>query len=155
MQKIAIADAVRHMEHEAVLCGDTLQNLMKKAGTRTAEYVLQHMPKAAQKVLVLCGKGNNGGDGYIAAQYLAEHGCTVTVLQVDGLPATELAQNAYAVVRSNSAIRFVSAEECGTDYTMVIDAVYGIGFRGALPPKTAELFAKINQWPVMRVANWP
>ena len=80
MQKIAVADAVRHMEQEAVLCGDTLQNLMKKAGTRTAEYVLQHMPKAAQKVLVLCGKGNNGGDGYIAAQYLAEHGCTVTVL---------------------------------------------------------------------------
>ena len=53
--------------------------LMENAGTAVADHVLaQHGD--AQKILVFCGKGNNGGDGFVAARRLHEAGKTVQVI---------------------------------------------------------------------------
>ena len=47
--------------------------LMEHAGTAIADFGLQHYPKA-QKIGVICGKGNNGGDGFVAARKLRDAG---------------------------------------------------------------------------------
>ena len=54
--------------------------LMERAGEGLAHVVSQHVP--AGKVAVVCGKGNNGGDGFVAARLLRQEGRDVTVLTV-------------------------------------------------------------------------
>ena len=54
-------------------------DLMEHAGTAVADFALLHYPKA-QKIGVVCGKGNNGGDGFVAARKLREAGKQVRVL---------------------------------------------------------------------------
>src|SRR5271163_1889796 len=53
--------------------------LMENAGSAVARFVLREFPEHS-KITVLCGKGNNGGDGFVAARKLAEAGLAVTVL---------------------------------------------------------------------------
>src|ERR1700683_1385422 len=61
--------------------------LMEDAGTAVADYVRTHH-SAAERIVVFCGKGNNGGDGFVAARRLHEHGRKVEVVLLanpDGL----------------------------------------------------------------------
>ena len=54
-------------------------SLMENAGTAVAEFVAQHYPQTAS-IGIICGKGNNGGDGLVAARKLMELGRKVRVL---------------------------------------------------------------------------
>src|ERR1700688_2189592 len=53
--------------------------LMENAGSAVADYVLSHHA-AASRIVVFCGKGNTGGDGFVAARRLHEHGKKVRVI---------------------------------------------------------------------------
>src|ERR1700678_4245363 len=53
--------------------------LMENAGAAVADYVLSHHA-AARRVVVFCGKGNNGGDGFVAARWLHQQGKKVQVI---------------------------------------------------------------------------
>src|SRR5277367_4194053 len=59
--------------------------LMEHAGRAVARFILRELPQC-RRIVVLCGKGNNGGDGLVAARHLAEAGCAVSVFML-GDPA--------------------------------------------------------------------
>src|SRR5271170_5168651 len=59
--------------------------LMEHAGRAVARFVLRELSHC-KRIVVLCGKGNNGGDGLVAARHLAEAGCAVSVVML-GDPA--------------------------------------------------------------------
>src|SRR5271168_4203272 len=59
--------------------------LMEHAGRAVARFVLRELPQC-RRIVVLCGKGNNGGDGLVAARHLAQAGCAVSVVML-GDPA--------------------------------------------------------------------
>ncbi len=151
MQVIRKAAEVRILEQRADANGHSLAELMERAGTRSAQWLMKQ-PSSARGVLFLCGKGNNGGDGYVAARVLNEQGFRADVLQADGLPNTDLAKAAAARAEA-AGVQVRTADDVHpADYGCVVDAVYGIGFRGGLRPHVATLFAMVNQWPVHRVA---
>ncbi len=81
------------MRAAELACGVPLDELMERAGAALAEAVWRFGGGAS--VLVLCGPGNNGGDGYVAARLLAEMGLDVRVAAADE-PATDLAKAACA-----------------------------------------------------------
>src|ERR1039458_4733390 len=63
--------------------GVPLQTLMENAGAAVAGFCLRRY-SAAERVVVLCGKGNNGGDGMVAARMLAAAGVAVAVVLLGG-----------------------------------------------------------------------
>ena len=65
------------MRQAELACGVALAELMERAGAAVAE--LAWRVAAGAPVLILCGPGNNGGDGYVAARLLAARGATVRV----------------------------------------------------------------------------
>src|ERR1043166_8940548 len=64
--------------------GVSRRSLMENAGTAVADYILENYPNA-QSVGVICGKGNNGGDGFVVARKLHDEGRIVSVLLLSDL----------------------------------------------------------------------
>src|SRR4051812_20811499 len=91
---ILTTDAMRAAEQQATDGGTTVETLMDRAGAALAEaafYFAGPMP-----VLILCGPGNNGGDGYVAARHLAGRGVSVRVAALSE-PKSEAAKKARAL----------------------------------------------------------
>jgi hydroxyethylthiazole kinase-like uncharacterized protein yjeF len=109
--------------------------LMDRAGYAVALAASDVGATYGSVVDVLCGKGNNGGDGYVAARYLARRGATVTAHQVGepdvGTPAHRAMQSA---ARAGVAIVPLGAPGAPD---VVVDAVVGTGFTGELSPDVA------------------
>lgn len=109
--------------------------LMKHAGTAVAEFVLQQYP-AAETVLILAGIGNNGGDGFVAARVLLEHGIDVQVLLLGD--EAKLKDDAAAVFQSldRAIIQIASNEDAIQQFLpaaieqadVLLDALVGTGF---------------------------
>lgn len=96
--------------------------LMENAGGAVARAVRSFTPPC--RVLVLCGPGNNGGDGYVAARRLMETGWPVAVAALSPPPPDSDAGRAAARFRGPAA-PFTPAEAARAD--LVIDAVFGAG----------------------------
>jgi NAD(P)H-hydrate epimerase len=116
--------------------------LMEAAGREVATAVGDLAPTGP--VRVVCGKGNNAGDGLVAARYLAEAGHEVEALLI--WPAAELSPDAAANLE-----RFAAAE-LGSDPVArladsgaVVDAVFGTGFSGAPREPAAAAIDAINR----------
>lgn len=96
---------------------------------------------------ILCGKGNNGGDGLVVARHLCNAGHIVTVMLADGKPVTEAASKNLEILKE-MPVRIVDLKENARAIMdirekpdIIVDAVYGTGFRGKL--KSAGLKAAI------------
>jgi hydroxyethylthiazole kinase-like uncharacterized protein yjeF len=79
MLKIVTTDEMRRIEKAADADGLTFDQMMENAGRAVAEAVDEWIGAEDATVLVLVGPGNNGGDGLVAARYLAEKGAAVTL----------------------------------------------------------------------------
>lgn len=109
--------------------------LMDRAGYGVALAASDLGAGYGSTVDVLCGKGNNGGDGYVAARYLSRRGAKVTAHQV-GVPdeATPAWRAMDAAVRAGVNVAPLSEPR---DSNVVVDAIVGTGFRGQLPAEVA------------------
>lgn len=148
MPKVITVADMRRLEQAAVDAGTTYDTLMERAGAAAVEVLCRRFidPRKAAHILVLCGGGNNGGDGYVIARRLAEETpqVRVTVVRTD-VPATALAIEKAARLPASVTVRDLDdGFEVQDKYTAVVDAVYGIGFHGILPPLQKRLFSLIN-----------
>ena len=126
----AILTAAEMRAAEAA-CGVPLNALMDRAGAALAEAVVRFGNE--QPVLVACGPGNNGGDGYVAARVLAERGVDVRVAAL-AEPQTELARAARA-----RWVGPVETLDTAAPAAVLVDCLFGTGLSRPLaePCKTA------------------
>ncbi|AYJ87539.1 NAD(P)H-hydrate dehydratase [Sphingomonas paeninsulae] len=124
--------------HDAeIASGISLQKLMDRAGCALAEAVWRF--GSGRPALILCGPGNNGGDGYIAARLLAAWGVDVSIA-ASGFPKTELAVAARAAWDG-----LVGNLANAQSSPVLVDALFGTGLTRELPAEIAK--------PLHRLAN--
>lgn len=146
--KILTTDLIRRSEESAVGSGAfSLKDLMFRAGKAAAEIIMQKYDCKNKKITVVCGRGNNGGDGCVIAGILAENGAQVTVCTPFGTPVTENAAYCYG------KLQFVTKTDSFTpNADIIIDAIFGIGLNRAPDEKTAEVINAINSANSIRIA---
>ena len=129
-------DEVELIDAAAVALGQDLTALMESAGTALASQAARMAPTGP--ILIACGSGNNGGDGYVAARLLAKAGREVSVWAVVS-PSSDLCR--LNRDRLPSTVRVVAAPPARPP-ALIIDAVLGAGARGEpRPPIPAALDA--------------
>ena len=121
--------------------GVSLESLMERAGEAVARFCREVYP-TTKRVVAVCGRGNNGGDGVVAARYLQQAGCEVRVLLLPGSALQSEAAAAMDRLRREAPgvdvtelAEGVSAEEVGESLLwaeVVLDAVVGTGFKPPL-----------------------
>ena len=132
-----------------------MYDLMRTAGAAVFVQLLQSWPDS-KHILVLCGKGNNGGDGFIVAQLAQQRNikvsvlltCNVSELKGDALLAYEAMTSAgVAVLADNLSAKNNSqglAIIKGFSGDVIVDALFGIGFIGQLTVNFQGLVSSIN-----------
>lgn len=146
--KVLTASQIKTAEDNAVSRGIfSYAQLMKKAGDTATREILNRYNVIGKSVCVMCGSGNNGGDGLVIASNLKRCGADVTLLLPMGFPATDTALQFKSGVKDIKIIdAFVG------DYDMVIDALFGIGLNRFLSGKIADLIDNVNSYNCIKIA---
>lgn len=138
MQPVMSVSAVRELEGALAEKGIKAQELMRRAGAVVAYQAARLVDQGG--VVVLCGMGNNGGDGWVAADNLARHGyevnvvCAAPVAVMKTDPARHMASRVAEMgipVYVDPSYDKLASLLVHAD--VVIDAVFGTGLAGALP----------------------
>src|SRR5512137_2163798 len=129
--------------------------LMENAGREVASAIEQAFPDlVGQRVAILCGRGNNGGDGFVVARLLHERGVHVSVFLVGR--ASEVKGDALANLERARALNLPIAEigrqleweRLAPDFarhTLVVDALFGTGLSAPLTGLLAEVVEGVNR----------
>ena len=134
------AEQMRQLEFKAVQEGVSLETLMENAGKGVFEAIKEKYNTENKQIVVFCGPGNNGGDGFVAARYFHEAGNFVTILFFgDKWGLSEEARLNYNLIKDKvNIISIVSKEDLQCFHFqkdlqfILIDALLGTGIKGEL-----------------------
>ena len=139
-------DEMRAVDANCAYFGLAPLQLMENAGAALAKEVRKRAP--GRKIAVIAGRGNNGGDGLVAARHLAEFDVAVFLMGRSREIATEEARwNWEILARLGFDLREVrdSTElEALSNYDLILDAVFGTGVKGAVRGLEADAIDAIN-----------
>ena len=141
MSEIFNSEEMRRFEYGQFLKKDSY-SFMQKAGKRVFEFISNNF-KNKKSIIVLCGPGNNGGDGFVIARHLMNHGFPVKV---------------YIYVSKNhykgdafKALNEFKGELKKIDFfklqnnALIVDALFGIGLKRSIKGMLSKIFRKINK----------
>lgn len=138
--------------------------LMENAAINIVRILFDHYNKnTLTKIAILCGKGNNGGDGFAVARQLSENGINVSVLSIsDEKDMSEDCKTNYIILKKlakeNTSIELFHIKEINRFYNrlkscnLIIDALLGSGASGELKEPVLSIVKKINSINVPKVA---
>ena len=139
--------------------GFTLEQLMELAGLSVAEAVYHVLTpnendktttkEASSSVLVVCGPGNNGGDGLVAARHLVHFGFNVTVLypKLSTLKKPHYQNLVQQCLDMNIAVLEKDDDDGSipwSEYSAMVDAIFGFSFRGTPREPFASILEKMS-----------
>ena len=154
--KVLTAENMKKAEALAAEGGTSYSALMENAGTAAANVIMQTVSPVGLTAAVLCGSGNNGGDGFVIARRLFERGWKPFIVLTSGEPKTREAAamrsrlpdgiSVYDETFSATAIRMLSSAD------IIVDAIFGTGL--SRPPEgfAAEVIRAANASSALRFA---
>lgn len=117
---------------------------MERAAMKVADCVAEIAEKKRDRILIVCGMGNNGGDGVAAGRILMEQGFEVVIALVgDENSASEEMKQQLFVARNLSIP--VITDPVIAEYSIVVDAIFGIGLTRDVKGDYAGIIAEINE----------
>jgi len=137
MRPILTAAAMRAAEQAAMTAGTTNETLMERAGASLAQAVLRFAGPAP--ALILCGPGNNGGDGYVAARHLAAAGVEVRVAAL-AEPTTNVAR--WAREQWTGAVEPLEGAQPAT---ILVDCLFGTGLKRGLEEPVHQRLSQLSE----------
>ena len=157
MQMVTAAEMAAIDKRTSSEFGTPFGELMENAGTAVANFVRAQYP-GAKRVLVLCGTGNNGGDGFVAARALLNAGVQVAVVLTGEEGRLKgAAADAFGLLDS-TAIQITVLQDASELASMadgvdvIVDAVVGTGFQPPLRGLLAQLRDAVNEISVPIIA---
>ncbi len=150
--KLLTAAQMRELERRANDSGNTYADMMERAGTLTAQAIMQHWQVTGKRVLVLVGPGNNGGDGLVCARVLHDAGAKVLLYVWRRTPDEDdvnwnLSQErGIPSVRAEEDVNFnrLNTELPQTD--VLVDALLGTGVARPIGGLLQELLQEIQKF---------
>jgi ADP-dependent NAD(P)H-hydrate dehydratase / NAD(P)H-hydrate epimerase len=125
--------------------------LMETAGRAVAQVLAREFsPRLADGVIVACGPGNNGGDGYVTARALAALGVSVTVVALDARASEDNQEN--RLLAGMFGVRFVGPDDHWGGQGVAVDALLGTGSSGAPKGAVAHCVERLMRLAVPVVA---
>ncbi len=129
-------------------------DLMKQAGKVTFDCMMASYPDV-HSVCIVCGTGNNGGDGYVVASLAFQAGMDVSVIQLGNDEAIKgdalLARQTY-LKTGGAILGLASANEILAQADVIIDAIFGTGLTRTIKGEFAEAINTINQSAAKRIS---
>ena len=150
---IVTSNQMFQAECNAVERGISFPQLMENAGTVCAVIIKKHFNISRsnpKKILIISGKGKNGGDGFVIARKMWEYGCDVTLLLACGEPKDKISQDMFSLAESTGIdiLRYDNNLSAIKPYIekadIIVDAVFGTGFSGALSQPLSALAKLVN-----------
>jgi len=148
---VKLVTAVEALQLDKKTQGLVSLDLMEEAGCSCARWIdhflSQHKSLKSEPLHILCGSGNNGGDGFVIARALHEKGYLVKVYLVQGVPRSSQAQKKYESLPISPENQFPKSLR-----GVVIDAIFGVGFRPPLEASVKSWLQLANQTALYRIA---
>ncbi len=141
MQRLLNSGQIREGERRAIAAGTPAFTLMIRAGEAAADCAALMVGEGG-RILVLCGPGNNGGDGFVVAHVLANRGYQVEVAGTR--PIVELSGDAAEAghLWGERVGELAQVDPSGAD--LIIDALFGIGLTRDLDGAVASVIERVN-----------
>ena len=151
LKKVVTVEQMRAIEQAADASGLTYEKMMENAGKSIATAILEYWPDAERwSVTILVGPGNNGGDGLVVGHYLQEAGAKVSVYLTK--ERTEKDKNLQRIIRHGCQVtaadndtRYKVLRDLIVSSDLLVDSVFGTGFKPPIKGDTKNIFAFINK----------
>lgn len=147
MQPLVSPHEMAVADKRAISAGTPAEELMDRAGRAIARAAIAVAGgRYGKTALVVCGPGNNGGDGFVAARRLSQEGLKVTCVSVAGTKDVfeEAAHHRDQLRRAGISIRSFDPSTLPSHFDVVVDALLGTGSRGAPRDNIAAAIAFMN-----------
>lgn len=139
MIKVASVDNMRISDKKTIETKIPSRELMYSAGVGICESVGWH-----GKILIACGVGNNAGDGYVVAGLLKERGFWVELLLLEERFSSD-GKHFFDMAKEKKVPWSVYNSGKITGYDVIVDCIFGTGFKGEVIGKARELIEAINE----------
>jgi len=155
---------MREIEEQAERMGVSRLLLMECAGKGVSDFLKRKFGSlSGMRVAVICGIGNNGGDGFVAARHLAAYGARVRVFLLgkrEEIRTPEAKRNWEILERMVESVELVQLPdrdfwerlEESLGWEIVVDAIFGTGIRGDLPEPFLTVIQKMNSSGAFRLS---
>lgn len=143
--RILTAKQIKKVEENAFASSCTEEGLMLAAGTACYRKLVQIFGEQLRtmRIAVICGNGKNAGDGFVIARLLCEGGADACIVLADKRPALPEPVK-YFDLAVESGVKVINFTDACLNFDMIVDCIFGIGFKGEPRPPFDKVFDAVN-----------